>query len=118
MDEHAAIKDFADGGEGGHLSELAVYLDIAKLVLEEDNFVILWELWEEGKNDRSLSSTKKACEDCDRDGHTWNEFPNLALSLNHAHFRCRHRPLPHHLCGFCFSPRPRYRIRPSLSQNC
>ena len=69
MDGHAAIEDLADGGEGGRLSELAVHLDIAKLVLKENNVVILWELWEEGENDRGLSSPKKTCKDCDRDGH-------------------------------------------------
>jgi hypothetical protein len=70
MDGHAAVEDLADSSEGGQLSELAVYLDIAKLVLEEDNVVIAWELWEEGENDRGLSSAEKASEDGDRDGHT------------------------------------------------
>ena len=65
------------------MSELAVYLDIAKLVLEEDDDVVLWKLWEEGENDRGLASPEEACKDGDRDGHEI-ELPNMALHSNHT----------------------------------
>lgn len=41
---------------------------ITVFVLQQDSFIALWQLWKEGKDDRSLSCTQKARKNGDWDG--------------------------------------------------
>ena len=67
-DAHAAVEDLGDGGQRRLLRELAVDLDIAKLVLEQDDLVVLGQQREEVEDRRCLAGAEEASEDGDGDG--------------------------------------------------
>lgn len=50
------------------LSKLAVYLHISKLVLEENNLVVLGQIGQKAEDGCGLARAEEASEDGDRDG--------------------------------------------------